>query len=99
MATRIELPAAADKPAKNYLVSTAKIVAAAVTYLYEEGKKKSLAVLHRIWVDLRASSAWKQHGAVPEQRYLVMGSAGLPVSAPPCRCPTLTCAHPHPRSM
>lgn len=35
----MELPAAADKPAKNYLVSTAKIVAAAVRYLYEEGEK------------------------------------------------------------
>lgn len=33
MATCNELPAAADKPAKNYLVSTAKIVAAAVMYL------------------------------------------------------------------
>lgn len=42
MATCIELPDAADKPAKSYLVSTAKIVAAAVTYLYEEGDKKKI---------------------------------------------------------
>lgn len=40
MATCIELPDAADKPAKSYLVSTAKIVAAAVTYLYVEGDKE-----------------------------------------------------------
>lgn len=73
MATCIEFPAVADKPAKNYLVSTAKIVAAAVTYLYGGGK--SLAVQYRIWVDLRARPAWKQHGA--------SARAELAVSAPP----------------
>lgn len=44
MATCNELPAAVDKPAKNYLVSTAKIVAAAVMYLYGRGGVISSAV-------------------------------------------------------
>lgn len=39
MATCIELPAAADKPAKNYLLSTAKIVAAASGICMGRGKK------------------------------------------------------------
>lgn len=50
----IELSAAAaDKPAKNYLVSTAKVVAAAIRYLYGKGKK---VISSAVWLMGRPES-------------------------------------------